>query len=66
MTHTLTTVTPESLLESLPQLLTVAEYSAIYRVSEWSTYDNIRRGRIPVVKHGRLVRIPRSVVSSAK
>jgi len=58
------TVTPASAYQTLPELLTVPEYAAYYRVSLWSVYDQVRRGSIPVVRHGRLLRIPKAVVSS--
>jgi excisionase family DNA binding protein len=48
----------------LPELLTVPEYAAYTRVSLWAAYDAARRGLVPVVRHGRLIRIPKTVVSS--
>jgi excisionase family DNA binding protein len=59
-------VTPGTTYDTLPELMTPEEYASYMRVSMWSTYDNIRHGLIPVVRHGRLVRIPKSVVAPAK
>jgi excisionase family DNA binding protein len=64
MAHTPPTVTPVTLYEALPELLTVPEYAAYCRVSLWSVYDQARRGLLPVVRHGRLLRISKVAVNS--
>ena len=43
-----------------PELLTVEEASAILAIGKGTTYDLCRRGELPSVRLGRLLRIPRS------
>jgi excisionase family DNA binding protein len=44
----------------MPELVTVPEVAAWLGVSVWSGYDMARRGILPVVRLGRLVRIQRA------
>jgi excisionase family DNA binding protein len=44
----------------MPELVTVPEVAAWLGVSLWSAYDMARRGILPVVRLGRLVRIQRA------
>lgn len=45
---------------AMPELVTVPEVAAWLGVSLWSAYDMARRGILPVVRLGRLVRIQRA------
>jgi excisionase family DNA binding protein len=45
---------------AMPELVTVPEVAAWLGVSQWSAYDMARRGVLPVVRLGRLVRIQRA------
>jgi len=45
---------------AMPELVTVPEVAAWLGVSHWSAYDMARRGILPVVRLGRLVRIQRA------
>jgi len=40
-------------------LLTVAEAAALLKISPNTAYELIRQGRIPVIRLGRIIRIPR-------
>jgi len=48
--------------EHLPELLTVEEAAAAAGVSRGVLYELVRRGEMPCVRFGRLVRIPRAAV----
>lgn len=43
--------------QPLPELLTVKEYAAWYRVTERTVYKWVADGAVPVRRVGRLVRI---------
>jgi excisionase family DNA binding protein len=43
----------------LPELLRVEEYAKWAGVSRWLAYEQVKRGQLPHVKIGRLVRIKR-------
>lgn len=45
---------------TMPELVTVPEVAAWLSISQWSAYDMARRGVLPVVRLGRLVRIQRA------
>jgi excisionase family DNA binding protein len=49
-------------ITDLPELLRVDEAAAVLDVSRWLVYELIRRGDLPSVKLGRLVRIPRTAL----
>lgn len=42
-----------------PSVFTVREVAIALAVSEWTVYERIRRGEIPVVPVGRARRVPR-------
>lgn len=46
-------------LADLPEILTVDEVAAYLRVSRSALYVAVADGRIPAVRHGRSIRIPR-------
>jgi excisionase family DNA binding protein len=60
MNATGTVVNRATPVDSLPELLTADEVAAWLGVSPWSAYDMARRGVLPVVRLGRLVRIQRT------
>jgi excisionase family DNA binding protein len=49
----------------LPELLTPEEFGARIRVSRNTTYELLRRGEIPHVRFGRLIRIPKTALVTA-
>lgn len=53
------TVTRQTPLESLPELLTVDEVCAWLGIGRGLAYDMVRRGELPHVRLGRLVRVTR-------
>lgn len=57
-------ITADTPYSELPDLLTAQELAAYRRSTAWSVYDQIRRKILPAVRHGRLVRIHKSVVTS--
>jgi excisionase family DNA binding protein len=46
----------------LPEFLTVPEFCAVARVGRSAGYELARTGQIPVVRFGRLVRIPKAAL----
>jgi hypothetical protein len=48
--------------DELPEMLTVVEYRAVMRIKRTAAYDMLRSDRIPHVRHGHLIRIPKSVL----
>jgi excisionase family DNA binding protein len=46
--------------EDLPLTLTVEEASAVLRTGRSATYEAVRTGKIPSVRIGRKIRIPRA------
>jgi excisionase family DNA binding protein len=52
--------------DDLPEMLTPEEYGRWIRVSRNSAYESIRRGDVPHVRFGRLIRIPKSALLSAQ
>ena len=51
-------------ISDLPELLRVEEAAAVLDVSKWLVYELIRRGDLPSVKLGRIVRIPRTALQA--
>jgi hypothetical protein len=56
------TASPRIALDELPELMTVAEFMAAGRVGKTAAYGMVRNGSVPVIRLGRLIRIPRSVL----
>jgi excisionase family DNA binding protein len=50
--------------DDLPELLTVAEAQRFLRISRGLIYDLVRRGELPSVRFGRLLRIPKTALRS--
>jgi excisionase family DNA binding protein len=57
-------VTNQTPIGELPELMLPAEAAAFLRISEWSVYDLVRRKKLPSVRLGRLVRIPRAAIQA--
>ena len=49
-------------LQNLPPYLTVMEVAALLRIGRSMAYDMARRGEIPAINIGRVVRIPRDAL----
>ncbi len=56
------TVTRHTPLTELPQLLTVSEYATWAGIGLSLAYEQARRGEVPAVRFGRLLRIPREAL----
>lgn len=48
-----------AVLQDLPEIMTVDEAAAYLRISRSSCYEAVKRGDLPCVRSGRLIRIPR-------
>ncbi len=55
-------VTRKTPVRALPALLTPEEFRTVAGLGRATTYDLIRRGLIPSVRFGRLIRIPKSAL----
>ena len=51
-------------VDDLPELMVVPEFMQAMRLGRTAVYQMIAEGKIPVVRIGRHVRIPRSVLQS--
>jgi excisionase family DNA binding protein len=49
-------------LEDLPDVLTLEETARVLRLSRGSTYEAVRQGRVPSVRVGRRLLIPKTGV----
>jgi hypothetical protein len=49
-------------LEDLPDLMTVDEYAAFARRGRNQAYDDVRCGRVPSVRLGAAIRIPKAAL----
>jgi excisionase family DNA binding protein len=50
--------------DQLPQQLTVEEFIAITRCSRATAYAHIREKKIPAIRYGKLIRIPKSALTT--
>lgn len=55
-------VTRTTPVDALPELLTPEEFRTVAGLGRATTYDLIRRGQIPSVRFGRVIRIPKSAL----
>ena len=55
-------VTRTTRIDALPELLTPEEFRTVAGLGRATTYDLIRRGQIPSVRFGRVIRIPKSAL----
>lgn len=53
---------PNETLQDLPPYLTVTEVAALLRIGRSMAYDMARRGELPAIHVGRVVRIPRDAL----
>ena len=51
-----------SQLDGLPDLLTVPETAGLLRISKRHTYAMVKEGRVPCLKFGTTIRIPKCAV----
>jgi excisionase family DNA binding protein len=61
MTDTTQAAGPGS-LDAMPMLLTVKDVEAELQLGRTRTYELVRSGELPVVRIGRVVRIPRDAL----
>jgi excisionase family DNA binding protein len=52
-------------LDELPLLLTVEEAARLMRVSRNGAYNAVAEGRVPSIRIGRTIRIPRDALAAA-
>ncbi len=62
MTDATPRVTRTTPVDALPELLTPEEFRRVAGLGRATTYDLIRRGQIPSVRFGRVIRIPKSAL----
>ena len=62
MTQAKLRVAREARFDALPELLTPEEFRTVAGLGRATTYDLIRRGQIPSVRFGRVIRIPKSAL----
>jgi len=55
-------ITRHTPIEDLPSLLTPEEFRAAVGLSKNFVYDLVRKGELPVMRFGRQIRIPKSVL----
>ena len=55
-------ITRATSLDALPEFLSPDEFRTYLGIGRATTYDLIRRGAVPSVRFGRLIRIPKSVL----
>lgn len=48
-----------SALADMPAVLTVEEAAKVLRIGRTAAYDAVRRGDLPVIRVGRILRVPR-------
>ena len=56
------TITDRTPLAELPELLTAAEAAAWLRIGRNTVFELCRRGDLPSVRLGRLLRVPRTAL----
>jgi excisionase family DNA binding protein len=49
--------------DELPDILTVPEVAAFFRISEELVYDAIRQGDLRAIKWGRRIVVPKSAIA---
>lgn len=62
MDHAQVQVSRTTPVDDLPELLTPEEFRRVAGLGRATTYDLIRRGQIPSVRFGRVIRIPKSAL----
>ena len=51
-------------VEALPEFLSPEEFRAYVGIGRATCYELIRRGEVPCLRFGRLIRIPKSVLQT--
>jgi putative molybdopterin biosynthesis protein len=46
------------------RLLRIEDVQELLGISRWKAYEMVRRGELPVLRIGRLVRVPRSALEA--
>ena len=64
MNRTNDSVTRHTPLEDLPEFLTPEEFRAYVSIGRGTMYELLRRAEIPHKRFGRLIRIPKTALSS--
>jgi excisionase family DNA binding protein len=57
-------ITRQTPLADLPELLRAEEAAAWFGVSTWTVYEMVKRGELPTVRLGRLLRIKRDALTA--
>jgi excisionase family DNA binding protein len=55
-------VTGSQTIENLPDLMTVEEYAAFARRGKNQAYEDVRQGRVPSMRLGKAIRIPKAAL----
>lgn len=53
---------PPNSVPELPLVLTVEEAAKVLRIGRSSAYEATRTGQLPVVRIGRILRVPRTAI----
>jgi excisionase family DNA binding protein len=61
-TGLVSTITRWTRSDELPEFLTINEVATFLAIGRSSAYELIRTGRLPSVRFGRLIRIPKSAL----
>ena len=64
MSRHLATITQATPVTDLPEFLSPEEFRIYVGIGRATCYDLLRRGEIPSVRFGRLIRIPKSVLQN--
>ncbi len=55
-------VTRQTRFEDLPDFLSVEEFRIYLGIGRSTAYDLLRRGEVPCVRFGRVIRVPRASI----
>ena len=64
MMETAPTITRTTSLDALPQFLSPEEFRTVVGIGRATCYDLLRRGVIPCIRYGRVIRIPKSALDT--
>jgi excisionase family DNA binding protein len=59
-----TAITRRTPVSDLPELLTIDEVAEWLGIGKGLVYEQARRGQLPSVRLGRLIRVPRSALAT--
>jgi excisionase family DNA binding protein len=57
-------ITRSTRFDDLPEFLTPEEFRQYVGIGRGTAYDLLRRGEIPCVRFGRLIRVPKSALDT--